>query len=380
MTPQPPLKPCPVCKTFLAPDLQRCPRCGAGLSAVRSEPGSQSPVVDIQAVDRTTASSEPSTRNEGLRIVISPKAKDWLFWISAGLLALIAIGLVGLIWYDHWQQANAADLELTISPDNLPRALNQSGAPSVQPDPAVVAALTAQPTLTPVQVDPAQLSTVIATPDGEELDPNPAPANTSSQIRTATEIRDDFSTNLLGWSEAEREDSRRGYLPEGQYYIEVDAPGVFALSFLPVDFAPELVEFQAQVPEAAPGGTFGVLCQFSDENNFYLVEIDPASGTLALGQRKDGLYTALTDPEWQDAVGLVTVANAANQINVTCSDSEILVSINGQVAGRRGISTPLPQGSQMAIFAAGYEGILATGFQVLIDNLFARAAGPGEFR
>lgn len=308
------------------------------------------------------------------------RSNDRLFWISASVLLLVAIGLLGLILYDRWQQQTNETLEMTISPQDSLRALTSedesTGAvsPPLLESPAV--------DVTPTRVlEAAAAPTLLLEPTPQNSpEESASPDASGGQSLTATELRDDFSTSLLGWSEAERQDSRRGYLPEGKYFVEVGAPGVFALSFLPAEFSPAMVEFSASVPAGSVGGTFGVLCQYGDDNNFYLVEFNPGSGELAIGMRRDAVYSALTNPEWQTAAGFVMESSETNHFTIHCTPPEIVVIVNEQEAARLVVSDPLPQGSRLALFAAGYEGIQENGFRVILDDVFAQAASAGEFR
>jgi hypothetical protein len=375
------LVPCPACRALLPPEVSLCPRCGADLhrEITMNNPGQEniSPNPgETRPTPMPTTPDEPQSSQNPRRLI------DWLFWITAAILALTALGLFGMILYDRWQQQNADILEMTISPDDLPRGLNVEGPPGIPTEPAQAG------TATPEQTEAvaAQLPEASATPGttepappGGEIGEVPQEA-AGGQRLTSSELRDDFSTPLLGWSEAERDDSRRGYLPEGQYFIEVDAPGVFALSFLPVEFAPYAIEFSAIVAQDAAGGTYGVLCQYIDENNFYLVEFNPTTGELAVGERKASVYTAFTSPEWQNASGFNLDPGGSNRIAVNCSPTEILVNVNGQGTARLSVNDPLQPGSRMALFAAGYEGIRDGGFRVILDDVFARSAGPDEFR
>lgn len=308
------------------------------------------------------------------------RSNDRLFWLSASVLVLIAIGLLGLILYDRWQQQNDETLEMTISPQASLRVMNSDDATSSALNPPLLQSPAPAATLTQALAAEATSTQELAATPAQSGEGEPAATDTAGgQHLTTTELRDDFSTSLLGWSEAEREDSRRGYLPEGEYFIEVSAPGVFALSFVPVEFSPALVEFTARVSPESVGGTYGVLCQYGDENNFYLVEVNPFSGELAIGARRDAVYTALTDPEWQPAPSFVVATGEANRFAVTCTPSEILVIVNGQEVARQVVSSPLPSGLRLALFAAGYEGLLGSSFRVILDDIFAQAAA-GEFR
>lgn len=308
----------------------------------------------------------------------SPPSKnrlgDLLFYSVVAVLALIALVMIGYIVWDGWQSANAAPTELVISRTelNLPETpepelltLPRGGTPTAPAAtaagaPAVTAAGT-EPALTPVPVESA-------TPAATSAPATPL----SGQERRPTFLQDDFSTDLLNWSTVVRESSLRGYAG-GAYFIEVSAPAVYALSFIPLELPPTSISFDAAAGNEARGGTYGVLCQYLDENNFYLIEVRAETGELAIGARQEAEYKPLTDPEWQPISGYNTSVGAINQFLITCTPEHIQVNINAIPAAQVNVPQPLRTGQKAALFAAGGAESGGAVFRMYFDNLTARA-------
>jgi hypothetical protein len=305
----------------------------------------------------TQQESDPPTRSLG----------DWLFWIAVILLSGVALLLGAIIVYNRWQQLQSPPEEIVIGAElratagilagDMPLETTQR-PPTALPTPPP----TALPTITPTPSPTSPDSPVTPTEQGPEV--------TAGQVNNNSEFRDDFSSNALGWSEVQRDNSKRGYLPEA-YFIEVTAPGVFALSFAPVNFIPEVVTFDAQVVAGEAGGTFGLLCQYVDEKNFYMVELNPFRGEIALGERLAGTYQALTSPEWQPASSFDTSPGTINHIQIGCTQELIDVRLNDTLVAAVEIAQPIREATQTALFAAGYPGLDAQGFKVSFDNFSA---------
>jgi hypothetical protein len=308
----------------------------------------------------------------------SPKPKnrlgDVLFYSVAAVLGLIALCMIGYIVWDGWQSANAEPTELVISraelnlpetpaPEllDLPRAETSAGAEA-----STAAAALPSATVPAPPTEPAPEQSV--TPPPATAPPTPF----SGQERSPTLLKDDFSTDLLGWSTISREASLRGYAG-GAYFIEVSAPSVYALSFIPVEFSPTRLSFEAATGNEPQGGTFGVLCQYQDESNFTLIEVRPDTGELAVGTRQAGEYTALTDPEWQAQAQFNTTLGAINRFEITCTPEAIQVRINGVPAAQVSVPQPLWAGKQAALFTAGGPEANGVVFRMYFDNLTAQS-------
>ena len=50
-----------------------------------------------------------------------------------------------------------------------------------------------------------------------------------------------------------------------------------AWAYLPVDFTPQAVEFDAALAPGFEQGAYGVLCHYQDQDNYHYVAIDPVN-------------------------------------------------------------------------------------------------------
>lgn len=287
---------------------------------------------------------------------------DTLFWVAVLVLGSVALVLVLLAVWNGWQSATAAPTVVVFSREQTPQVTQSASSP------------------TPEALD---LELERAAP--ENNDPNPVatppqiPGGLTPEAEAVgsglTSLQDDFSNPQGGWSTRTTESSRRGY-EGGAYFIETEAMDVYALSFVPVEFLPAVFRFEAAVVTPGSGGTFGLLCQYVDENSFYLVEFDALRGELALGKRSAGEYQPLSEPEWQPVQGFDTTPGAINRFSISCSPQRLQVSVNGGESRSAEVLNPLIGGRRAALFTAGSAEIAAGGYRVYWDNFFAQADIP----
>lgn len=307
-------------------------------------------------------------------------SSDTLFWLVVLVLGALAVALVGIILWNGWQSANAEPTEMAFSfedtpvPAELPTDPQDSAGDNADPAELNLAREepTAQLTAEAAQTNPTAGAPLSGTP--EPGDPVGRAPNFSGQSLSPSALKDDFSFDQLGWSTSATESSARGF-DGGAYFIESRAPGVYALSFVPVEFPPVNLNFEAAVTTPGPG-TFGVLCQYVDEGSFYLVEINPELGEVSLGMRVAGVYLPLSEPVWQPLPDFDPAAGSINSFRVRCNPDRIAVSTNGGAVLGVDILNPLPGGRRAALFAAGQEGLPADGFRVYWDNFSAQSASP----
>lgn len=126
---------------------------------------------------------------------------------------------------------------------------------------------------------------------------------------------------------------------EGVYRIRM-WPGVIAWSTLGAGDASNFrLSTDVTILPETPWGYGGLIARFSDEDNFYLVQVDGA-GRYRIQARQAGVWQTLQS--WT-ASGVLRQAGASNHLEVVDSDQGLAVSANGAVIFTAPAST-LPAG------------------------------------
>ena len=180
---------------------------------------------------------------------------------------------------------------------------------------------------------------------------------------------DDFSSNLFEWAEEADDISVHGF-SEGRYFIQILQPEYFAWSFIPTDFNPTLIRFNAQIQDNADEGTYGVMCNFQDSSNYHYVEIDLDTRTYQIGKEENDEFFPLTSSNWVDAFYLKDNPYDVNQISIRCTTETIRLEINGNLEAEVNFTPAEPDG-WVALFASTWDTLSADGFTVYFDDLYA---------
>ena len=192
----------------------------------------------------------------------------------------------------------------------------------------------------------------------------------SGQTLNRNQIFDDFSSQELGWDSYSDETANLGY-EDGRYFVQVMDSEWIVWSYLPVDFYPTAIEFDAQIPQPyTSNGTLGVMCLIQDDQNYYYVDIDVDNGEYQIGQSVNDEYVYLSENEWETAGNLVSDPTAVNHYAVTCDPNQISLFINGQFENQAVFSSSAPQGD-MAVYAFSWDGMDDNGLKVYFDNVDA---------
>ncbi len=196
-----------------------------------------------------------------------------------------------------------------------------------------------------------------------------APAH-SGQYSGDNQIFDDFSNQDLGWDVYSDETTNLGYEDE-QYFIQIMDSQWIVWSYIPVDFYPTAIEFDAQIPQPYTGnGTVGVMCLVQDEDNYYYVDIDVENSAYQIGQSTADQYTYLTNDEWETSDDFAADPSASNHYAVTCDTNQISLFINGKFEDQVFLTGPVSDGS-MAIYGFSWENMDENGLKIYFDNVSA---------
>jgi hypothetical protein len=195
-----------------------------------------------------------------------------------------------------------------------------------------------------------------------------------SQHLDAHSLFDDFSSDGLGWPRYDDGTTLLDYEDQA-YSFQVTEPAYYDWVYFPGEFIPYEIQFDARAASQADDGTFGVFCQFQDEDNYYYVEFDIAGKYYLIGQVVDGTDTDLTSPVNGPEDGPNTDAlnppTAINHIGVSCNLDSISLTINGKSVADVRVQKPFDQPGPAAFFVYVFEDASEKGYKVYFDNVEA---------
>jgi hypothetical protein len=317
--------------------------------------------------------------------VTKPSTKMVRLVLLAGLLSvacLVSLCGVGGLYLNLSQPQTGADLTLLDQPQiNLAQTEAALGFQQTQIALALQATAMAQPTDVAIITDePAEAVPPTITPTEQPVDvpeptaelSSPDKPLTGAQYLTEHGFVDDFSSDALGWPVKDDGVTVLRYENEAYRFILQEKRG-FEAVYLPVEFHPKDILFDIQGPSNAHEGTFGVICQLQDAENYYYVDFDLQAGQYAIQQVLNGELVSLTTGSdyWHSSSAFNQPATVVNRIYVGCYLGDIQLNINDEVVDIVFIEQPFPKTGRAAFFLFTYEYMSDPNFQVLIDNVEA---------
>ena len=290
-----------------------------------------------------------------------PKRKSILLPILGGgcCLGLLcgAVTAVGLIVFANTPEVQEITRMLTVEPAPVIEATSP-------PPPKQIEQLE-QPSLPEeLPTEAAARPTQAAVHEGFDADWS----EDISQELSGTNFSDDFSSNQFGWADRVGESTQFSF-EDGHYAIHIYEASYISWAYLPIEFEPSFVGFDAAVVPGQESGAYGVMCHYQDEDNYYFVSIDPGSKEYAIGYFAGGEVYELMQNLWMPSFYLNDSPNAVNNIQVACDPNMITLFINNQLEAQPQIETQY--GGWAAIYGETWKEIGPDGFKVLFDNLYA---------
>lgn len=314
-----------------------------------------------------------------------PKRSPWIIILIIGLV-LICLCLCALV-----VGGGAAYLfsgSNSVLPEKLEFNLGDGQSQDSQPTtPAVQPTLVEEQPAAPTAVKPSlpkptpRKATAVNTPTVAEPStpveeqPSAGSAPTGKQERTDSRIFDDFSSNYMEWYQYDS-DSYSILIENGKLNFKIKTADNSAYAELPVGFTPYEFNFDVSSPDSVQDGSFGVNCNYTDDDNRYFLEFDLGTGEYTIAAKKDGVITPLTKKNsqgqyWQKTSAIKLPASKTNHIAVSCYLDSISLFINNTLVDQVTVKNPLPQPGSADIFVYTYKGIEGDGYTVQIDNLEA---------
>lgn len=147
------------------------------------------------------------------------------------------------------------------------------------------------------------------------------------EITSSDLFFDDFSENNSGWDRYESEAGMTDYV-KGSYRIAVYEPMTDFFANPYQNFKDVIVEVKAVRVEGPENNSFGVICRYQDEENFYAAQIS-SDGFGGIFLMEDGTYTLL-GLEKMIPVPAVLGGSGENTIRFECVGNTLTLFANGQ--------------------------------------------------
>jgi hypothetical protein len=177
---------------------------------------------------------------------------------------------------------------------------------------------------------------------------------------------DDFSDPSSGWNRASATNGSTDY-SSGQYRILVNQSSYVLWAIAKRNFPGDVtINVDATKAGGPDDNAFGVICRYSDSNNFYRFLIS-SDGYAAIG-RKVGGSSAFISSEKMMPASAILKGVATNHISATCIGNALTLSVNGtQIAQATDDSL---KGGDVGLIAQTFD---AAGAEILFDNFLASA-------
>ncbi len=188
---------------------------------------------------------------------------------------------------------------------------------------------------------------------------NPTPAAQNPVARV--QYQDDFSNADSGWPATADSDKSASY-DNGQYLLQAFTDNQDVWAHPGESFGDVRIEVDASKSIGPDDNSFGVICRFVDDDNFYFFIIS-SDGYQAIGKYLAGDFSYLTSDKMQSSSEIIT-GGAANHIRADCVGPTLTLYVNNQQVSSVTDSS----------FATGDVGLIVGTFDepnvgILFDNL-----------
>ena len=149
----------------------------------------------------------------------------------------------------------------------------------------------------------------------------------SPEATTVGELfRDDFSENDSGWDRMVSEIGATDY-DDKAYHISVEEPLVDLFANPGLSFDDVVIEVTAARQSGPVNNSYGVICRYQDEENFYtaLITSDGYAGIFEVDQ---GKYKLMGHAE-MIPVAAILGGTGSNLIHFECIGKSLLLAVNG---------------------------------------------------
>jgi hypothetical protein len=130
-----------------------------------------------------------------------------------------------------------------------------------------------------------------------------------------------------GWADVNDEVQSWSF-EEGHYVLHLYKAEYSAWAYLPSEFTPTTIGFDAAVLPGFEQGGYGVICYYQDEDNYHAVTIDPYYREYTIGYAQNGDYQTLLEELWMPSQAMKDSPYDINQVLVICDPDVISLFVN----------------------------------------------------
>lgn len=154
----------------------------------------------------------------------------------------------------------------------------------------------------------------------------------SKPTQTSQLFFDDFSEVKSGWDRFSGEIGTTDYKNK-TYQISINEPNTDLFANPYKLFKDTIIEVNAARMDGPVNNSYGVICRFQDEKNFYSAQVS-SDGYAGIFRMKDGVYKLLGQDAML-AVPSILGGSAVNTIHFECIGRSLALAVNGEPVDAR---------------------------------------------
>jgi hypothetical protein len=179
-------------------------------------------------------------------------------------------------------------------------------------------------------------------------------------------FQDDFSSSSSGWSDLYRDDTGMTDYDQSGFRIQVLESNFDYWANPNLYFTDTVIEVDATKLGGPEDNDFGVICRYSDAENFYFF-IVTSDGYYGIGKYMDG-EQQLIDTDQLGQTDKVLPGNATNKVKADCVGSTLRLYANGSLIHE--VSDSDLSGGDVGLIAGTFD---EPGTDILFDNFVVTA-------
>jgi hypothetical protein len=149
---------------------------------------------------------------------------------------------------------------------------------------------------------------------------------TEAVVDSNVVFADDFSDPNSGWDDWSDSGDSSSYV-NGTYQLNVNSTSSEIWGTLDKNFTDTSVEVDATKLGGPDDNDFGIICRYTDSDNYYFAEI-ASDGYYAIAKYVDGTFSNIGS-EGMIATDLVNMGDATNHLRFDCDGSTLSLYANG---------------------------------------------------
>jgi hypothetical protein len=191
------------------------------------------------------------------------------------------------------------------------------------------------------------------------------PGGNSSSSDPNVLFQDDFSSTDSGWEQISRDETGITDYDQGGFRIQVLQPHYDYWVNPGLSFTDVSIEADAKKIGGPEDNDFGLICRYSDANNFY-VFLAASDGYFAIGKYTNDNFEIIGGDYLQET-DTVKSGDATNHLRADCVGSTLTMYINGTQVQQ--VTDSEHTSGDVGLIASTYD---TSGTDILFDNFIVR--------